>query len=664
MEMVATHDAVFVAGHSSGTRSRVHRSEKHQWLLPLMATAALGWRMEEFEEQYHAGNLKASGFSFGGLAAKFFGSKKPKDKSSADNDDQRGSVAGVVAGEEATDHADRNLDMEHDDIPQDRAMGDQNGEWEDVVEEEQPKDDKKKKRGLFALFGNRKKGGDLEAQDQEFKDGQDAAMEDGNLDRDVPMGEDGYPDDQYRDDQNPDGQYPDDFNPNDADADPTAKQPKKKGVFTGLFGTKKSKSKDPEAIDQQSMDRGLDSENAEYGDMGQDMDRDMSRDMERDMSPDMSGHMDENGNMARSPGMGPDGKMSLQDGSRQPKKQGFFAKLFGKKSKSQDRDMDNHDRPAKKQGFFARLFGGKKSKRQNTDAEGDEYPMETFSDPGHNHDDDGNALPHDDYPESDSHANTQKPKKKGLFSSKKKTNKHDQATDADDESHPGRKRGMFARAKTVSQQNMAERKAKKPGFWARLFGRKAKNTNDDIEMGNLNSDDEARRVGRVKTGSPQLHQGESSARQSAMADVMDDDHDENFEDVPDKKSKKKKCKKDKKEKKDKKSGKEERFGLYRQATMASAATKAESINKKNKKKDKKDKKRQSVYDDHDGGVSGVARPQAARKAPAKVRYAPIAPSEGMHQHVNAPKPRQRGAGRTTAAAANPGNWFWMDVYWK
>jgi collagen type V/XI/XXIV/XXVII alpha len=42
----------------------------------------------------------------------------------------------------------------------------------------------------------------------------------------------------------------------------------------------------------------------------------------------------------------------------------------------------------------------------------------------------------------------------------------------------------------------------------------------------------------------------------------------------------------------------------------------------------------------------------------------IAPSEGLYQHVNAPKQRQRGAGRAAAAAANPGNWFWMDVYWK
>jgi collagen type V/XI/XXIV/XXVII alpha len=142
---------------------------------------------------------------------------------------------------------------------------------------------------------------------------------------------------------------------------------------------------------------------------------------------------------------------------------------------------------------------------------------------------------------------------------------------------------------------------------------------------------------------------------------MDDDHDENFEDVPDKKSKKKKGKKDKKDKKDKKSDKKDRFGMYRQASMANAATNAESINKKHKKKDKK---RQSVYDDHDGSMSGVARPQAARKPLAKVRYAPIAPSEGMHQHVNVSKPRKKGVGKTTAPVANPGTLFWMDVYWK
>jgi collagen type V/XI/XXIV/XXVII alpha len=156
-------------------------------------------------------------------------------------------------------------------------------------------------------------------------------------------------------------------------------------------------------------------------------------------------------------------------------------------------------------------------------------------------------------------------------------------------------------------------------------------------MGNMADTNDEARVGRVRTGSPQLVQGEFDARQSAVANF--DNNDDNFEDVPDRSSKKKK-----KDKKDKKAKKHHGMGLYRG-------------------KQKKGNRESLVFENGDGGM--VTEPREVKKAPVKVRYAPVVPSsEGMYRQVNAPKQRQRGGGRAAAAAVNPGNWFWMDVYWK
>jgi collagen type V/XI/XXIV/XXVII alpha len=172
-------------------------------------------------------------------------------------------------------------------------------------------------------------------------------------------------------------------------------------------------------------------------------------------------------------------------------------------------------------------------------------------------------------------------------------------------------------------------------------------------MGNMRrGNEESPRMGSVNSGSPRLVQDDTNMRQSATADLMDDGQ---FEDVHSddeglsKKDKKKKQKKDKKDKKEKKH--HHGMGLYHRATA----------NKKGK--------RTSTHEEYEMADAtrpgqGVSQPEAARKKPVRVRYAPIAPSEGMHQHVSGPKQRQRGGGRTAAAAVNPGNWFWMDVYWK
>jgi collagen type V/XI/XXIV/XXVII alpha len=615
MEMVGEDQGqeVFAApGHIPSKGHGPHKGEKYQWLLPLMSAATLGWGMDALEEQYHAANLKASGFSFKGLAAKLFGSKKPKQDSNYTNP-QGVSPADVGAEGDAAIPAEATADMHN---PDGVAMAEQNGEWEDIDDNE-PQDKKKGKRGLFGLLAIKKKQGDLEAQDQQpvddqqFHDGQDPAMQAGEVYPDALTGEDGY-----RDDQNL-------ANPS---ADPAAQQAKKKGLFAALFGSKKSRSQDPEGVDGNNLDQGMDPpiDETSYQD--------------RDMNDEVGGHDD---GMVSSDQMNSNGETDYQhDPNAKPKRKGLFARLFGKKS-----------------GFFARIFGSKERKQLNTEVHNtsgslddgnaadlnhdgvEEYPMESSSRMN------DNTVPPDEHPETSAQVYGQKPKKRGIFAaffgSKKKPKASDPAFNQDDPTQPPKKRGLFARARTVSEQNTAQRRAKRPGLFARLFGRKKAKNTDDIELGNMNQADEVR-VGRVNTGSPELVQGEFETRQSTAADVMDDDHNGNFEDVPDKKHKKKKSKK-------------HGMGLYRQASLAG---------KLDKDRKKKKGNRQSVMYDEEGNAVLVTEPQEAWKAPVKVRYAPIAPSAGMHQHVNAPRQRQRGAGRTAVAATNPGNWFWMDVYWK
>lgn len=624
MEMVSTNDEYpdqpnFVAiGSVPGRPAGMHKNEKYQWLLPLLSTATLGWGVEALEEQYHAANLKASGFTFKALAAKLFGPKKSKNDASNDRNRRKVSAAGVMIDEDGNP-IDQNGGMGNtealpvnptgemnNEVPQDPTMVDQNGEWEDIDEIESH-DRKKGKRGLFGLLRNKKKNSDLETQDQ-LQEDQDPTMEDSTIQNaqgpvmmDAPMGGDGFPDDS------------DAFDPN---ADPTADEPKKRGFFAGLFGGKK-KGQDLEAQTMETMDNNMNPNNGDNTYM----------DRDADAQSGYAGIADTR-DMSQA-GMGAGEMDSQYDANQPPKKQGFFARLFGKKSKHQRTEVhntgshsfdDGYNTPPKKGGMFAVFFSSnKKSTAQNQET----YHMETSPRIAQS----GNESIQDQYPrepDSEMYPNTevsnlnQKPKKKGFFAALFKSKKNKSSTD--DTNQPPKQRGLFAR----------------------LFRRKPKTTNGDIEMGNMADASDEARVGRVRTGSPQLVQGESDARQSATADVMDS-HDDNFEDVPDKKSKKKKSKKEKKAKK------QHGMGLFHQGSLAG--------------KRKKGDRQSGVFENEDGDV--VTKPREVRKGPAKVRYAPIAPSsEGMYRQVNAPKQRQRGVGRTTAAAVNPGNWFWMDVYWK
>jgi collagen type V/XI/XXIV/XXVII alpha len=320
-------------------------------------------------------------------------------------------------------------------------------------------------------------------------------------------------------------------------------------------------------------------------------------------------------------------------------------------------------------------------------SQGLDYPEEYNQQPGS-----------EAYPGTYSPNPNQKPKKKGFFArlfggSKKNSKTPGQTTDPEGVSQPHKRRGLFGRRrKKVNQQNGATQQPrnKRPGFFFRLFSgfrRKPKRNEEDIEMGNMNQTAEDMRVGRVKTGSPQLVQGEGGPRQSAVA-VMGDNYSVLDASGTDSKRKDKMTTAKKKK---------HIFGvgLYAQTsygkdnkrtTASRDRKKAEKEMKKKEKKAKKEEKkkrnkkggasrRSGVYDEsmmqgQPTIIPGSKSPSSSSssrpaKRAAKVRYAPIAPSShGLHQHVTGPKPKQRGAGRTAVAAVNPGNWFWMDVYWK
>ncbi|KAK3900191.1 hypothetical protein C8A05DRAFT_36176 [Staphylotrichum tortipilum] len=652
MEMADSRDeyagqSEFMAAGHVGRPAGVGKNEKHQWLLPLMATATLGWGMEALEEQYHAANLKASGFSFKAVAAKLFGSKKKDDAKG--NKGQNPSAAGAVVGEGSTPDPEDPNDEVFMDAPEYPEAAGQNGEWEDIAENDQPKP--KGKRGLFGLLRGKKKQGDLEAQDQPFADGQgnfeggqhqfadnqDPTMQDDQLNRDAPMGADGYPEDS---------------NMADANANAETTKPKKRGFFAGLFGSKKAA--DPDGMGADSMDRGM---GPEMGDsMAQDMNGQDMNDgtQQRSQRPGFFARLFRKKSKHHNEDMFGQGAPA-----QRTKKPGFFARLFGKYSKRHNQGGhsfdDGYTKPPKKRGMFAVVFGsGKKTTAPPQDQYGngvEEYPMEPPGARQRDNEPVQDAYQPDAYDGPDGYSSPQRPKKKSffarLFGSKKESHsQRDQQPHINAPNTLPQKRGLFARAQTMREEERSARQ-KKRGFWARLFCRKPKQPNqDDIEMGNF---DEGR-IGRVRTGSPQLVQSEAEATpRSTAADVMYKE-DDNLDDViPGKKRKK-----EKKHKKDKKRTSTNSMGLYRQATLSSS-----------NKMPKKGKRQSGVY--YGEEASGLTEPREARKAPARVRYAPIVPSsEGMYQHVGAPRQRQRGAGRTAAAAAaaNPGNWFWMDVYWK
>ncbi|KAK4172113.1 hypothetical protein QBC36DRAFT_81137 [Triangularia setosa] len=204
---------------------------------------------------------------------------------------------------------------------------------------------------------------------------------------------------------------------------------------------------------------------------------------------------------------------------------------------------------------------------------------------------------------------------------------------------------------------------KKKGFWARLFSRSKKKqpqTADDIEMGNMNAQDEQiPRVGRVKSGSPQLIQC-PNRRTSAVGAIVwpnvrrqqtpqhwqqtiPEDDEAEFDELP--KPRKKR-------------------GLF----ARSRGRKSENTNKNNKGKGKAvDKKIDGEWEDMEEQRHEMATLPPTQPKPARVKKygAVVASSEGLaQQHVTGPKQKERGNARTGAAAANPRNWFWMDVYWK
>ncbi|KAK4136101.1 hypothetical protein BT67DRAFT_432882 [Trichocladium antarcticum] len=700
-------------GVAARHKSAKHKDKKYQWLLPLMSTATLGWGIEAVEEQYHAGVARASAFGFKGWAGKLFGSKKGKDDPDAATADRSEALAAGVA----TDENGMPLDETRNDL-HDPANVDPNGDWEDVPEHE-PDDKKKTKRGLWGLF-HKKKGGDLETQDQELPGDQNAGDPNMDPNMDPILNPNGYP-------------Y----------AEPGTEQPKKKGFFGTLFGKKKPKQQDLEAGDpnmqpQDSMDRG----------MGQDMNGEGFDNAPMDDSQDGAtqppkkggffanlfgkktksrgrGMNDTQGHRQRTKKTGlfaglfgskkrntrrgeqhdtildSNGMDHHEQHSPRPKKGGFFTRVFssGKKSKSRDLDRNGEpieqypleqypleqypaeqypaeqypseestrpndnmntglqnaqNKPAKKPGFFARLFGsGKKSKRVKRDknaAAAWQYPADEQYPPGNSQ----NMRPKDNMgPGGQETFNGPSKKKPGFFARLFSNNKAKSSQDAAPQ--PAKKHGMLARSRTANHQDAAQtaptQTPTKPGFFfGRLLGRKPNKTNNDIEMGRMrqgHSPNPSAHMGSVNAGGPRLvHDDGTNKQQSAVADLLDDGQ---YEDVhPDDGTSKK----------------------ARRKQAKAAKTKTKTTTKKKNSKEPKDLHHGlGLYRRAIGkkdGAAAVSQPQAARKRPGRVRYAPIAPSDGMHQHVSAPKAlaEGRGGGGARTAAANPGNWFWMDVYWK
>lgn len=542
-------------GSASGSKSGKHKHGEHQWLLPILATATLGWGMDALEEQYLAANIKSSGWSFKRLAAWFGGSKKSRDALNVTGNE----LGGLTAG---------NQDVRREGVEQ-RQQDEKLGKW-----------------GFFGRARD-KMAGDLEAQDGVLE-GQDQYLQNDRHIRDMPRQD-------------------------------------------GNLGS-------TELIDQDMYCHG-------------------------GRTSPLDNHIE----------MGPDHRMhdETRNGFQQPSKKGFLPTLSGSDKNSQQMSgADEGSNQEEKPGFFSRLFGSlKKHRSLEGHMRGEDaghYSMQGSPNLGHSSNNHYNMYA-DDQMEFNQHP----PKRQGfwarLFGSNKKSKSSEHvANDAEVSSQPSKQQGPFALASTTSRSDVDHRH-KKQGFFARIFGgwihRSNHNADDDIELGIMNRYDdgdgeleqEQVRVGTVNSGSPQTVQGgggSNDARKSSRADLLDDG-DWQYEDAADKKQRKENLKRGstrekKKQKKqvdadEKAVGEEDKIpklsvgeggGLFRRARSG-------------------------------GDGHGVARPEPAKKAPTRVRYAPMAPnSDGFYRHVTGPRPLPRGTGRTAAAAVNPGNWFWMDVYWK
>ncbi|KAL2258439.1 hypothetical protein VTK26DRAFT_8259 [Humicola hyalothermophila] len=229
--------------------------------------------------------------------------------------------------------------------------------------------------------------------------------------------------------------------------------------------------------------------------------------------------------------------------------------------------------------------------------------------------------------------------------------------------------GLSGSAGTDPQQRPSQKQEhKEPGLFARLFGwnRKArKNNAQDVEMANLpgrSRADEVVRAGSVRSGSPRLIQGganDHSMRQSAWADAVSAADDDQYEDIDE--------------------------GYSTEANSPKKHDKTANVSKDRHKKNRAS----AVADSPDmdlgampaaggratrtrahAGRAANSRPMPRKKRPKKRHLAPIVPiSDGLAQHYvkepgKLPTGRPRGRVRTAAAAVNPGNWFWADVYWK
>ncbi|KAK0716580.1 hypothetical protein B0T21DRAFT_375168 [Apiosordaria backusii] len=470
-------------------------TQKYQWLLPLMATATLGFGMEALEEQFHASSNKSSGWTFKSWFRigkrkqnAVVGPMSGSSTSTVGQTDQPSQPSQQSPQVQFTDNSTaRGLNVMQNSSPQTRNMSPQaSNEWRnhDEADLEEPKP---RKKGIFAWFGRRNKNAvnDVEAPS--------------------PVPQESY---EMRD-------------PNQTRTTESSQQSNSFGNMT--------------TVESNTLNQGQ---------------------AQSSQSPQMVAY-------------------------QQPPVQGDV------------------DQAPKKPGFWARLFS-KRTKPQNA--------ATLANSPGAG-------------PDGSPDINGQKPEKK-------------------------------------------------KGFWARLFSRSNKKKSrptDDIELGNINAqDDQIARVGRVKSGSPQLIQGpnrRTSAvgaivgpsgrqqqpqqwQQTIPEDTTAEDNVAEFNEPPNPKTKKR--------------------GIFARS-MGRRSGHSKNKNKNKGKGKAVDENNNGEWEDveeqtHETATLPPARPKLAR---VKKYGAVVSNSEGLaQQHVTAPKQKERGKIRTGAAAANPGNWFWMDVYWK
>lgn len=182
----------------------------------------------------------------------------------------------------------------------------------------------------------------------------------------------------------------------------------------------------------------------------------------------------------------------------------------------------------------------------------------------------------------------------------------------------------------------------KKGFFARLFylRRTSRRTpvSEDIELGNIaSSHSDLPRPGRVKTGSPQLVQRKDS-RQSTIATLVDEYN---------------------AEQRWRQLLQEESLGKHKDKNTSAKSSRGKRTVKGKAQEDKRRSKIKSAQ----VLENNLPKPKPARRETGKgVRYA-VVDHCVLEKHIPAPKPKKRGPARMAVAAVNPGNWFWMDVYW-